>query len=94
MEIQQTDDHKRGSFFIEINGKKLAEMTYVWAGEGIIIIDHTEVDDELRGKNAGKQMLTKAVEFARNNGIKIKPLCPFAKSMFDKFDEYKDVLKI
>ena len=37
-------------------------------------------------------MLAKAVEFARQNNIKIMPLCPFAKSVFDKVAEYQDVL--
>ena len=37
-------------------------------------------------------MVTKAVEFAREKGIKILPLCPFAKSVFDKTPEFRDVL--
>ncbi len=93
MEIQHSDNGKRGRFFIEIEGVELAEMTYVWAGEGIIIIEHTAVDDALRGKSAGKQLVAEAVAFAREKGIKIKPLCPFAKSVFDKIEDYHDVLK-
>ena len=34
----------------------------------------------------------KAIEFARNKAIKILPLCPFAKSVFDKTPEYQDLL--
>ena len=92
MEIKQKDNGKKGAFFIEEDNQTLAEMTYVWAGTNKIIIDHTEVDEKLKGKNAGKQMLAKAVEFARQNNIKIMPLCPFAKSVFDKVAEYQDVL--
>lgn len=92
MEIQQEDDGNKGIFFVEQNQQKIAQMTYVWAGETKIIIDHTEVDDSLGGKGVGKQMVDKAVEFARAKGIKIIPLCPFAKSVFDKVEEYKDVL--
>ncbi len=44
------------------------------------------------GKGFGKKMVTKAVEFAREKGIKILPLCPFAKSVFDKTPEFRDVL--
>ena len=91
MEIQQQEDGRKGKFFIEEEGKILAEMTYVWAGDRIII-DHTEVSEQLKGKSAGKLMLTKAVSFAREKGIKILPLCPFAKSVFDKTPEYSDVL--
>lgn len=92
MDIQQKDDGKKGSFFIEIDGNQVAEMTYVWVGDTKIIIDHTEVDESLKGKSAGKQMVTKAVEFARENNLKIIPLCPFAKSVFDKVKEFNDVL--
>jgi predicted GNAT family acetyltransferase len=92
MEIKQKDDNKKGFFFIEINNKILAEMTYVWAGNNQIIIDHTEVSEKLAGKGAGKQMVVKAVEFAREKKIKIIPLCPFAKSVFDKVEDFKDVL--
>lgn len=92
MEILQKDDNKKGSLYIEIENEILAEMTYVWAGTDKIIIDHTEVNEKLKGKGAGKQLVTKAVEFARAKNIKILPLCPFAKSVFDKVEEFRDVL--
>lgn len=92
MEILQQDDGKKGSFYIEVNGKREGEMTYVWTGTGRIIIDHTEVSDVLKGKSAGKQLLHRAVEFAREKGIKIIPLCPFASAMFNKIPDYNDVL--
>jgi hypothetical protein len=68
-------------------------MTYSKAGDNMIIIDHTDVSDNLRGQGAGKQLVMKAVEYARSNNIKILPLCPFAKSVFDKTPEIGDVLK-
>jgi uncharacterized protein len=92
MEILQKDDGKKGMFYIEQNGQIVAEMTYVWAGDSKIIIDHTEVDDSLGGKGIGKQLVEKAVVFAREKSIKIMPLCPFAKSVFDKVKEFQDVL--
>jgi len=92
MDIQHSDNGKKGSFFIAVEGKTEAEMTYVWAGEQKIIIDHTEVGEKLKGKSAGKQLLQEAVTFAREKHIKILPLCPFAQSVFEKVDAYKDVL--
>jgi len=92
MEILQQDDKKKGKFYIEQNGKTVAEMTYVWVNTSKIIIDHTEVDESLKGLGAGKQMVSKAVDFSRENGIKIIPLCPFAKSVFDKVTTFNDVL--
>jgi len=92
MEVLQEDNGKKGRFYILINGKTEAEMTYTWVGTKRFIIDHTEVNEVLKGKNAGKQMVVKAVEFAREKGIKIIPLCPFANSVFKKTPEWRDVL--
>lgn len=92
MEVKQKDDSLKGMFYMEQNNEVVAEMTYVWAGTSQIIIDHTEVNERLKGQGAGKQLLSKAVEFARNREIKILPLCPFAKSVFSKVPEYSDVL--
>ncbi len=92
MEIKHTHSDTKGMFFIELNGKKVGAMTYSVAGEGLIIIDHTEVGEELKGMGAGAQLLNKAVAYARENNLKIIPLCPFAKSMFDKKEEIRDVL--
>ncbi len=92
MNIQHEAGNPKGRFFVNENGKKLAEMTYVWAGDTRIIIDHTEVDGSLRGKGAGKQMVSMAVEYARSKNITILPLCPFASSVFKKVAEFQDVL--
>lgn len=83
---------KNGYFYIEVDGKVEAKMTFVFAGDDKIIIDHTEVNPGNNGKGFGKKMVVKAVEFARAKSINIIPLCPFAKSVFDKNLEYQDVL--
>ena len=67
-------------------------MTYTWAGQNKFIIDHTEVSSNFKGLGIGKEMVYAAVNFARKNNLKILPLCPFAKAIFDKNNEIKDVL--
>ncbi|TBX69520.1 N-acetyltransferase [Flavobacterium silvisoli] len=91
-EVQLKIADNKGFFYIDIDGKREAMMTFVFAGENKIIIDHTEVYPGNEGKGFGKKMVTKAVEYAREHGIKIIPLCPFAKSVFDKVAEFRDVL--
>ena len=92
MIIQQQDDGKKGAFYIELDGKRLAEMTYVWAGSKVFIVDHTEVDESLEGKGVGKQLVQHAVDFAREKELKIIPLCPLNKRVIDKTPAYQDVL--
>ena len=94
MLIQQKQEGHKGSFYVEENNKVLAEMTYSMTGADLMIIDHTEVLDELRGKNVGYQLVHTAVEYARTNHIKILPLCPFANAVFKKkAAEFTDILR-
>ena len=88
--IKQSDK----SFYIGDSEKELlAEMTFVYAGEDIIIIDHTSVSDELRGQNIGKQLLQRLVELAKEKNKKIVPLCPFAKKeMMRNKEEYEAIM--
>ncbi|MVZ60931.1 GNAT family N-acetyltransferase [Sphingobacterium humi] len=82
----------KGAFVAVEDGKKIGEMTYSAAGPGKIIIDHTEVDEQEKGKGIGHVLLMKAVEYARDNQVKIMPLCPFAKASFDRDVTIRDVL--
>ena len=91
MKIGHEPAGHKGAFVWLENGERLAEMTYTVAGSRVII-DHTDVDDRLRGQGAGKQLVKAAVEWARAEQRKLMPLCPFAKSVFDKTADYSDVL--
>ena len=90
--VENKEEKTKGSYFIREEGKKIAEMTYSIAGEDKIIIDHTEVSEFLRRNGIGEMLVRRAVEDARSKGIKIIPLCSFAKSVFDKNEELRDVL--
>ena len=65
MDIKQIEHGSKGAFVIEQDYERLAEMTYSKVGENMIIIDHTDVSDKLRGQGVGKQLVMKAIEYAR-----------------------------
>ena len=91
MDVKREDGPTGGRYLVTIDGHT-AEMTYSKAGATRIIIDHTGVPDALRGKGAGQALVQRAVEDARAAGIKIIPLCPFAKAQSEKHPEWQDVL--
>ena len=82
----------KGMFYVENDDEIQAELVYTMPSATKMIIEHTEVNDELKGQNVGYQLVHAAVEFARTHGIKIIPLCPFAKSVFDRKPDFQDVL--
>lgn len=92
MEIKHEDNGKKGKFYIDIEGKQEAEMTYTYAGNDKMIIDHTEVSEKLKGQGIGYKLVDAAVDFMRTNHIKAIPLCPFANAVFKKKTEYSDRL--
>ena len=91
--IHHTHGEIKGRFYIGESTKHAAEMTYSIASDTLIIIDHTEVSDDHRGEGLGRKLVDFAVDWAREKGIKILPLCPFAKAQFDKDESIRDVLK-
>lgn len=88
--IRHVASGPRGAFVIERGGERLGELTYTVAGSRVIL-DHTQIDDRLRGTGAGARLVAAAVQWARAEQRKLLPLCPFAKSVFDRTPEYADV---
>jgi predicted GNAT family acetyltransferase len=90
--VEREDGASKGRYRIVIDGVE-AEMTYSRAGDGLIIIDHTEVPAALRGRKVGERLVRQAIEDARREGITILPLCPFAKAQIGRHPEWQDVLQ-
>ena len=65
MEIIIKEIENKGYAIATDLNKKAGMMTYSIAGENHIIIDHTEVNPDYKGKNIGKQMLYTIVAMAR-----------------------------
>lgn len=72
-------------------GKTVAEVTFPPVSKDVVEIDHTFVDDSLRGQGiAGKLLLAVAQEL-RKAGRKEYPACPYAKQWFSRHPEFADV---
>lgn len=93
MLIQHKQDGHKGIYYIEEDGNVLAEIIYSSAdNDQLMIIEHTEVNEELRGTNVGYELVHKLVDQARMHGQKIAPVCPFAKAIIDKKPDFQDIL--
>lgn len=92
LNIQRSEEGHRGAFFLEREGKRIAEMTFTRVNPALVIIDHTEVDESLKGQGVGRKLLDAAVAWARENQTRFIPVCPYAKAQFDKDPSLRDVL--
>lgn len=91
MKIERDEQGNRGAFHIDEDGKRIAELTYS-KNDSTMTIDHTETDEKLRGEGIGQDMVRAAVEYARDSGLKINPVCPYAKKVIEETPEFHDVL--
>ena len=90
-EAHREDRPSGGRWAVVVDGHE-AEMTYSRASPTLIIIDHTEVPDALRGRGVGQALVERAVLDARREGFRIIPLCPFARAQFARQTAWRDVL--
>ena len=91
MDVTHHPHDTHGEFALEESGKRLGRMTYSRQSDLVSIL-HTEVDPSLRGQGAGERLVTAAVEWAREEGHRVLPICPYAKAVFARHPEYGDVL--
>ena len=66
------------------NRKRVAEVTFYEIEDGVYNIDHTFVDDSLRGQGIGSKLVKEAVEEIRKNNGKIQATCPFASKWLEE----------
>ena len=92
IEIARAEEEGRGAFFVERQGIRLAEMTYSRVSDNLVIVDHTEVNDKLRGLGVGRKLLDALVSWARESHTKIIATCPYAKAQFERDASIRDVL--
>ena len=74
-------------------GKTLARVTFPALDAETVEIDHTLVDDSLRGQGVAGKLLEAAAAELRKRGLKAVPTCSYAVKWFGKHPEYADVKK-
>ncbi len=92
LSVQVEEKGHRGAFFVEEEGRRLAELTFsATPDRKLVILDHTEVSESLRGQGIARKLVGAAVAWARQTNVKLMPLCPVAMAVFDREPQFADV---
>lgn len=92
MQLQFQDNGQQGEFFHnDAQGKRVAEILFRWQDQGVIIAEHTWVDDALKGQGVARELLNALVDFARTKKIKIVAKCAYVEVMFQRDLSLADV---
>jgi predicted GNAT family acetyltransferase len=71
----------------------LAEVTFPNVDENTVDINHTFVDDSLRGQGVAGKLMEATALYLRSQGKKAVLTCSYAISWFEKHAEFNDILK-
>jgi predicted GNAT family acetyltransferase len=85
--------NKNMIYLVNEDKKRIAYITYPFMKEGVVDIQHTFVDESLRGQGIAGKMMEQVVAQLRKDGRKAHLTCPYAKAYFEKHPEAKDVLE-
>ena len=70
---------------------KIGKMNIAKTDSNITVF-HTEVDPEYEGLGFAKMLLNQLISYARENELKIIPLCPYVNMQFRHHpEEYADI---
>jgi predicted GNAT family acetyltransferase len=73
-------------------GRLIAEVTFPPAGVGLVEINHTFVDESLRGEGAAGRLMNAAYERIKADGKKAKVTCSYAAKWFAGNADKRDIL--
>lgn len=75
------------------NHQVIAKVTFPDVDADTVDIDHTFVDDSLRGQGVAGKLMEAAAEYLREQNKKAVLTCSYAVKWFEKHPEYSDVTK-
>lgn len=82
MDIQfKIDERNRGSFFIETDGRQVAELDFE-VKNNVLNAYHTGVRPELEGQGIAGKLFDEMVKYARENNYTVIPSCSYILAKF------------
>ncbi|MEX6687221.1 GNAT family N-acetyltransferase [Danxiaibacter flavus] len=89
----QLDEKQHGAFTANEGDEQIGEMVVSIKNDELTVY-HTEVAPKAEGKGVAKSLLDTMVKYARENALKVIPLCPYVHLQFRRHEsDYADLWK-
>jgi predicted GNAT family acetyltransferase len=90
-EIPLVLNQEKKRFELEVEGIT-AFIEYILSNENIMFLTHTEVPIALEGKGVGSAIVSKTLEYIKEKGYTLAPLCPFVAAYVKRHPDWKSIL--
>jgi hypothetical protein len=87
--VADNADEKR--YEVRVGGELAGFVTYRLQPELIELV-HTEIDEEFEGRGLGSQLISFALNDARERGLAVLPFCPFVNDYIQRHRQYVDLV--
>ncbi|TGD57255.1 GNAT family N-acetyltransferase [Flavobacterium humi] len=84
-------NEEKKRFELEVEGKT-AFIEFILSNENIMFLTHTEVPGNLEGKGVGSAIVSKTLEYLKEKGYTLAPLCPFVAAYVKRHPQWKEIL--
>lgn len=73
-------------------GERLAGFVTYSRSDGVVSLNHAEVEPELRNQGHGETLVRETIALVRREGAKVRPLCPFVVAYVRRHPDVQDVV--
>lgn len=88
--VEVINNAEAGRFEATVDGHT-AYTEYRVLASGVLF-PHTEVPTALEGRGVGSALVRAALDFAREKGLKVMPVCPFVAAWIRRHPEAHDLV--
>lgn len=71
-------------FVLRIDGERHGFLEFTRPEVGLMRIEYVEVSPALRGTGLGRQLVEKAVDFAKDAKLRVVPICSYARAVMTR----------
>lgn len=93
MDIEFEETGSGGRYFIPEAGTiDVAELTYHYKDDGVVVADHTYVPHRYRGQGIANRLVLRLIADARDRDWKVLPACSYVAAKFRRHSDWNDLL--
>jgi len=93
VQVAITDDTDSQRYVVRVDGRRAGLLQYRLRPELIELV-HTEIYEEFEGRGLGSQLISFALQSARERGLAVLPICPFVNDYIRRHSQYVDLVPV
>jgi uncharacterized protein len=86
-------EREENEFVLRIDGERHGYLEFTRPEVGLMRIEYVEVSPALRGTGLGRQLVEKAVDFAKDARLRVVPICSYARAVITRDPAMSDSLR-